>query len=127
MTLKKTIREYQGFLGLIGLIVGIFFTILGVFGVFLEKYTPKPIADMNNAIGNWIYWLLVVGVLMILFMGLYVWDRHKKIEEFKELIDTQSKSKFVKNIARLETLALILGPRYEEEFLEKEKQYKIRR
>ena len=127
MTLKKTIAGYQGFLGIVGLIVGIFFTVLGVFAVFLEKYTPKPIADMNNAIGNWIYWLLVVGVLMILFLGLYVWDRHKKIQEFNELIDTQSKSKFVKNIARLETLALILGPRYEEEFLEKEKQYKIRR
>lgn len=127
MTLKKTIAEYQGFLGIVGLILGIFFTILGVFAVFLEKYTPSPITKMNDAIGDWIYWLLVIGVLMILFLGLYVWDRNKKIKEFNELMDTQSKSKFVKNIARLETLALILGPRYEEEFIEKEKHYKIKR
>ncbi|MFO8110545.1 MAG: DUF3198 domain-containing protein [Thermoplasmata archaeon] len=127
MTLKKTIRKHQGILGVIGLILGIFLLVLGIFGVFLNDYSPKPISDLNAIVGNWTYWFLVLGALLILFLGIYVYDRYSKIKEFKELINTQSKSKFRKNIARLETLALTLGPEYEEEFLEKEEEFGIRR
>ncbi len=127
MTFKKTIRIYQGFLGVVGLIAGIFLLILGLFGVLLQDLSPQPITDLNKLVGNWTYWFLVVGALLVLFLGWYVVDRRLKIEEFDDLIDTKSKSKFVKNIARLETLALTLGPDYEEEVLEKEREYNIKR
>ncbi len=127
MSFKKTVRIYQGFLGVVGLITGIFLLILGLFGVFLQDISPGPITNLNELIGNWTYWSLVLGALLVLFLGWYVIDRYRKIEEFKDLMDTKSKSKFVKNIARLETLALTLGPDYEEEVLEKEREYRIRR
>ncbi len=109
------------------MIVGIILLILGFFGVVLSDVSPGPIATLNDMIGDWTYWFLVIGGLMVLFLGWYLADRFKKIKEFNELIDTKSKSKFVKNIARLETLALTLGPEYEERVIEKERKYNIKR
>ena len=51
----------------------------------------------------------------------------KKIKEFNELMDDTSKSKFIKNIARIETLALSLGKKFEDRVTAKEKEFKIKR
>ncbi len=127
MHLKKTIKKNQMTLGSIGLILGIILLTLGLFDVVLYDLSPQVITDLNEAVGNWTYWFLVLGGLMILALGWFVYDQNKKRKEFNELIESSSKSKFVKNIARLETLAVELGPDFEERVLEKEKEYNIKR
>ncbi len=101
--------------------------IIGLFGVFLQKYSPQFIKDMTSLIGNWKYWLLVIGAFLLIIFGWFIFDRYRKMKEFKELYETKSKSKFRKNIARIETLALTLGPEYEDKVIEKEEEYGLDR
>ncbi len=127
MKLKKKLRDNQIILSIIALIVNIYFLVLGLFGVVLTDYSPDSLLSMADAFGPWIYWLLVIGGFLTVVFTWYLIDLHLKIKEFKELIDTESKSKFIKNIARIETLALHLGSEYEDKVIEKEDEYNINR
>ncbi len=127
MKIKTFLYKKQIPLSIIALIAGLFLFILGLFEVVLTDYSPPIISDMGDAIGDWIYWLLVIGGFLTLIFGWLIIDRFKKMKEFKDLIETESKSKFIKNIARIETLALALGPQYEDKVIEKEEEFNIDR
>ncbi|MGM0404729.1 MAG: DUF3198 domain-containing protein [Thermoplasmatota archaeon] len=127
MKLKKKLRENQIILSIIVLIIGAYLFILGLFSVVLSDYAPEALLSMADVMGNWIYWLFVLGAFLTLAFSWNLVDIYLKIREFKELMDTESKSKFIKNIARIETLALHLGTDYEDKVIEKEEEYNINR
>ena len=127
MKLKKKLRDNQIILSIIVLIVSSYLFILGLFGVILTDHSPESLLYMADAVGNWIYWFLVLGGFLIIVFTYYIIDIYRKIKEINELMDTESKSKFIKNIARIETLALHLGSDYEEKVIEKEEEYNIDR
>lgn len=127
MNLKSIWHKHQIIISIVILVVSAYMFVLGLFGVVLKDYSPQAIIDMSSVFGNWIYWFLVIGGFFMIVFTWYLIDRYRKIKEFKELIDTKSKSKFIKNIARIETLALSLGPEYEEEVMEIEEEYNIDR
>jgi len=127
MKIKTFLYKKQIPLSIIALIAGLFLFILGLFEVVLTDYSPALVSDMGDVIGDWIYWFLVVGGFLTLIFGWLIIDRFKKMKEFKDLVETESKSKFIKNIARIETLALSLGPQYEDKVIEKEEEFNIDR
>ncbi|MGM0509913.1 MAG: DUF3198 domain-containing protein [Thermoplasmatota archaeon] len=127
MKIKTFLYKKQIPLSIIALIAGLFLFILGLFEVVLTDYSPALVSDMGDVVGDWIYWFLVIGGFLTLIFGWLIIDRFKKMKEFKDLVETESKSKFIKNIARIETLALSLGPQYEDKVIEKEEEFNINR
>lgn len=127
MNLKEIFRKHQIVISILIVIAGCYMLFLGLMGVVFDQYAPGAILDMANAIGDWLYWVLVIGGFLTAVFSWYLVDRYLKIKEFNELMDTESKSKFIKNIARIENLAISLGPDYEDRVMKKEDEYNIDR
>lgn len=127
MSIEKFLYKHQTILSYVALIVGGVMLIIGLMDVFLYDQMPGSVNDLTDSLGNWTYWFLVIGAFALIFSLWYVISRYRKIKEFNELMESMSKSKFRKNIARIETLALSLGGEYEERVIEKEKEYNIKR
>lgn len=127
MSLTSKLRKHQVILSLILLLIGAYLFILGLFGVVLKDISPQVITDLNETIGNWTYWFLVIGGFLTFVFTWYLIDRYIKLREFRGLIETNSKKKFLQNIARIEELAISLGPKYEDKVMEKEDEYNIDR
>ncbi len=127
MKFKKKLRDNQIILSIVVLIAGAYLFILGLFSVVLGDHAPDALLSMADMLGNWIYWLFVLGAFLTFAFSWYLVDLYLKIQEFKELMDTESKSRFIKNIARIETLAIHLGSDYEDKVIEKEEEYNINR
>ncbi len=99
----------------------------GLFGTFLSDYSPEPFTAINNVIGAWKWWLLVLGIILIFVFAIMIYLRIKRLKEFREIFDTESKSKFRKNVVRIEELAIKLGPEFEDKVVEKEEEFNIKR
>ncbi len=127
MSLERYLYKHQVILSLITLVGGLILFIIGLLDVVLSKYMPEPVTNFTSKMGGWNYWFLVLGGFATLVFGWYYIDRYRKIKKFNELIGSPSKSKFRRNIAEIETLALSLGDDYEEKVIEKEKEYNIKR
>ncbi|MFW6142331.1 MAG: DUF3198 domain-containing protein [Candidatus Saliniplasma sp.] len=127
MKLKKKLKDNQIIISIIVIIAGAYLFILGLFSVILSDYAPETLLSMSEIMGNWIYWLFVLGAFLTFAFSWYLIDLYLKLKEFEELMDTESKSKFIKNIARIETLAVQLGSEYEDKVIEKENEYNINR
>ncbi len=125
MSLKTSVRKHEFTISIIGTIVGVFLLLIGLFGAVLSS--PAALESITEPMGNWVWWALVFGIILVFIFALVIIFRYKNLQEFKDLYETESKSKFRKNIVRIETLALKLGPEYEEKVIEKEEELNIRR
>ena len=125
----RRFREFRLEFGMIILVAGILFTILGVWSFFLPSTPPAEpdfIYDLiKNKIGNWMVWILFWGPILLVVGAFYVGDTIRKYREFEKLIDTDSKAKFVQNQDRIEYLAWLLSARLEKQVQEKKKEFKI--
>lgn len=127
MKLKTSIKKHEFLISIIGICATAYMLIVGLFGTLLSDYSPGMFTTLNEAIGAWRWWFLVIGIFGTLIFALVIIFRYKNLKEFEELYETESKSKFRKNISRIETLALKLGPKYEEKVIEKEEEFNINR
>lgn len=91
---------------------GFLFTLFTVNHYFLRNSLPDFFLDIDNRIGPWIVWVAVIGPLLLLIGVFYFQDTIRKRREFRQLIDTDSKAKFVRNQARLVEIAQALGNEY---------------
>ena len=127
MNLRRAYKKNQFMISPILLIISAVVLVLGLFGTVLSNNAPGFLTEIEDTLGNWSYWLLLLGGLFTFIFAFVIIDLYRKLNEFKELFETTSKSKFIKNIARIETLALKLGPKYEEKVIDKEEEYNIDR
>ena len=119
------ITERKLMWGFILLIVGIPLTIIGVGGVFFLS-SLGPLADVVDGIGSWKFWLCLIGPALF-FIGLwYTYDTITSVREFNKYMDTDSKAQFVKNRDHLEELVWKLGTKYQDQYIAKKKEYRIR-
>lgn len=127
MSLKRVYKKNQFIISPVLLIVSAVGLLIGLFGTVLSGSAPGVLNEIENTLGNWSYWLLLIGGLFTFIFAYIVIDLYRKLNEFNELYETTSKSKFIKNIARIETLALKLGPKFEDKVIEKEEDYNLDR
>jgi hypothetical protein len=118
--------------GFLLLILGIILTILGIYGVFIfdENADPPPPSSMVNlmdSIGNWIFWCVLVGPVVLIAGGWYFFDNRQKRKEFRELMETTSKAKFIRNLDRAEFLAWKLTLEHQKQLIEKKKELHIKK
>ncbi len=127
MSWKTSYRQNEFLISIIAIIIGIFMLLTGLFGTFLSDYSLEPFTAINNTIGAWKWWLLVLGIILIFVFSIMIYLRIKRLKEFDDLFKTESKSKFRKNIVRIEELAIKLGPEFEEKVIEKEEEFNLKR
>jgi uncharacterized membrane protein len=114
--------------GFLLLILGIILTLLGILGVFIiNDDSPKYLKDLNDSVGNWIYWCILVGPVVIIAGAWYFFDNRQKRKEFKELMETTSKAKFIRNMDRAEFLAWKLTVDHQKQLIEKKKELHIKK
>jgi len=110
-------------------IAGLFLTIIAVLHYVLPAScsdSPDFACDLvQNKVGPWNVWVVVIGPILLLAGIFYLGDTIKKYREFNKLIDTDSKAKFVQNQDRIEYLAWLLSARLEKKIEEKKREFKI--
>ncbi len=127
MSWKTSYRKNEFEISIIAIAVGIFMLLVGLFGTFLEGYSPGVFTTINEFIGAWKWWFLVLGIILIFVFSIMIYLRVKRLREFDEIFETESKSKFRKNVVRIEELAIKLGPEFEEKVIEKEEEFNLKR
>ncbi len=81
---------------------------------------------LYNALGDWAYWLIIIGLILSLFGGYYITKFFGQLKEFKTLMDTPSRAKFIKNLDRIEELAWRLHPKYEAQVIDRKTKFNIK-
>ncbi len=127
MSWKTSYRRNEFVISIVAIITGIFILLIGLFGTFLSDYSPELFTSINDFIGAWKWWLLVLGILLIFVFTIMIYLRIRRLKEFDDLYETESKSKFRKNVVRIEELAIKLGPEFEEKVIEKEEEFNLKR
>lgn len=88
----------------------------------LKDY-PIPLVEQLN---EWAWLTLIIGGVIAIGGWLYYHDHNKNYKRFHELMDTDSKAQFVRNIDEIEELALDLGPDFERQVMEKRKEFRVK-
>jgi hypothetical protein len=88
---------------------------------FVDNQIPG-VDQLDNV--AWIT-LMIGGVIMIAGW-LYFNDHNKNFKKFSELIETDSKAQFVRNIDEIEELAVQLGPDFEKQVMDKRREFNVK-
>jgi aspartokinase-like uncharacterized kinase len=111
---------------------GLVMTVLTIDRYFLggsgsDSKLPDFLKDIDQRIGHWMIWIAFLGILVVLTGGWYFQDMIRKRREFRRLLDTDSKAKFIQNQKRVEELAYwYLGREYLRKVEEKKREFAIR-
>ena len=116
-------REFSALLVLVGGIL----SMIGIVGLIYQD-APEVLQIITDPFyNNNVYlWFVVAGPLLLIAAIYYFMKEIKMRKEFDELMDTNSKAKFVRNMDRVEYLAWKLPERYEIELYEKKKRLRIK-
>lgn len=122
----KIWREIRFPVSLLLAVLGLVFTISGVVWIFLRESKLGLLSKLAEFFGNWNYYLIIIGVV-ILFAGVwYAYDYISKKKFLLEEIKTDRKSELVKTKAKLEKIAKTLPRKYEKMLIEKEEELGLR-
>ena len=104
-------------------LIGLFISTAYFF--FLDSL-PDFLKGVCAAPGAWNYWIILLAIFGVIIGGWYLYDTVKKKRKFEELMDTNSKSKFTRNLPDLEDIAWYLGKDYEKRLEEKKKKLRVK-
>ena len=132
---KSFLTEYRLELGcLLGLLFA-FLTIAGVVEVWVLAGTEDDpnilpsylswLGDLSSPLGDWATWAVIIAPIGLIACVWWLYDYVKKTRELAKLIDTPSKAKFVRNMDDIEYLAWVLPKRYENQVIDKKKEFKL--
>lgn len=79
-----------------------------------------------QAAGNWNYWIFILSLIMAGIFAYYTYEWFRDDRFFNDILNSDSKSKFIKNMRDLEKIARKHGPSYEERLDQKKSAWKIR-
>lgn len=125
---NSVLTEYRLELGITLLIASAFATFIGILGVFMGRPLSGFWAifqDLIAPLGNWVYWLVILGLLGTIVALWWDLDYFFKVRKLKALSDTSSKAKFIKNLDDIEYLAWRLPKKFRIMVAEKKNELKI--
>ena len=108
------------------IIVGIALTIFCTLSLIHEEDTTGITRTVNDILGDWAYWIMILGIALLVIGSYYIYGYLKLLKEFNGLMDINSKAKFIKNLDRIEELAWRLHPKFEVKVLDKKKEFKVK-
>ncbi len=124
---KAFTKEFRFELSVLMLAIGVVLTFISAIGLFVPKLPAYLIGFQPaiKAIGPWLYWLLVIGPIMLVGGLWWFIDSVKKTLELTKYLKVESKAKFVKNLEEIEYLAWVLPRKYEDMVIDKKRQFKM--
>ncbi len=124
---KQFFVDYTLPLSAIGTITGGILTFIGVAGVFFESKDWVKNNPFFDRIGYWDLWALIGGSLLLIMAAFYLYDNLISRKKFKELTDTDSKSKILRNFEEIDELAYKLGTPFTIMWKDIKRKHKIRK
>ena len=124
MGIENFLHENKPGLSIIGITIGTPAVLIGALSLF--DGSTGIIGWANDLVGNWAFWLILAGFVLLVPGVYYLYSFRKDLKEFKELMKTDSKAIFIKNQDRIEELAWRLHPKYEKAVIKKKEKLKIR-
>ncbi|MCK4613844.1 MAG: DUF3198 domain-containing protein [Thermoplasmata archaeon] len=125
--LERFFRDFKLPISALGTITGAIFTFIGISGVFLDDRSWVKDNAFFDRIGNWDLWCLILGGLLLIMAGYYLYDYLISRKRFAELIDTPSKSKILHNFEEIDKLAYRLGSSHIVMWKDIKRKHKIRK
>jgi hypothetical protein len=123
---ENFVHENKPGLCVIGIILGIPAVIISTFSLLWKTGDTGILLWSNELLGNWAFWVVIIGLLLLVPGIYYLAVFIKQLREFNELMKTDSKALFIKNQDRIEELAWRLHPRYEKLVIEKKDKLKVK-
>lgn len=102
-TIKRFFQDHIKLFSALGVALGVILTILGYSYLFLDE--NNSLGKFTNESGDYIMWFLVIGPLLLIACLFYLIATIINLKKFEKLINTHSKSKFIKNLDEIEKLA----------------------
>ncbi|MDO9538254.1 MAG: DUF3198 domain-containing protein [Thermoplasmata archaeon] len=123
---KTFIHENKPGLCVLGIIFGMPMVLLSVLSINFKPGDTDIRLWANDSIGNWAFWVIILGFIILIPGIYYLWSFRSQLKEFKKLMKTDSKAIFVKNQDRIEELAWKLHPKYEKMVINKKTKLKVK-
>jgi hypothetical protein len=123
---ENFIHENKPGLCVIGIILGIPSVVVSVLSLLWKTGDTGILLWAHGFLGNWAFWVVIIGLLLLVPGIYYLAVFIKQLREFNELMKTDSKASFIKNQDRIEELAWRLHPRYEKFVIEKKDKLKVK-
>lgn len=121
------LREFRYELSALIFALGILGTAVSLTHYLFHEASPDWLRDIHAALGNYVFWVAILGFFALLIGGWYFVDTIRKDREFGRLLDTTSKEVFVKNLKRMEELAYYeLPSAYTKRLEEKKQEFRVR-
>jgi hypothetical protein len=128
--LKKSfgtfMKENQQGLSFALFAVSFVFMGLSIIAIFFSGKVTGGFKNFVDYVGEWKWWIIIASVILLCISIYLIYTYNKNLKKFKELMDTDSKAIFVRNIEEIEYLAFELGPAYESQVDEKKQNLKIK-
>ena len=124
--IENFLHENKPGLCLIGIITGIPAVVISILSLLYSDGDVGIVGWAHDLIGNWGFWLIIAGFILLIPGTYYLVIFYKQLKEFRELMKTDSKAMFIKNQDRIEELAWRLHPKYEKLVVEKKQKLKIK-
>jgi len=127
--MNKIIREHMLMLSAILFGIGIIMTVIGVLWYFMviqSNIVNSSLEEFSEKLGNWGWWILIPAPFILIAGGWYFSDQLLARRKVNEMISTNSKANFVKNISEIEEVVWKLPIKYRERFEKKKEKFKIK-
>jgi len=127
--MNKIFREHMLMLSAVLFGAGIIMTVIGFlwYFTFIQSNILNPsLEEFSKKLGNWGWWILIPAPFVLIAGGWYFSDQLLARRKFSEIISTNSKASFVKNVGEIEGVVWKLPKKYEVKFEEKKKKFKIK-
>ncbi len=115
---KPFLTERAQILASIFLVGGLVLSALGILGLTSD--------DMLK-LGDWNYWLVMIGVPLLLIGLIWLWMFLARVREFRKALQEKSKATFLKSMDETEYLAWRLPMKFEKELEAKKAEFNIRK
>jgi len=112
---NNTLTEYRMEIGVTLLILLGLASLIGILGAMTNNNLTGfwgTFQDLVAPFGNWVYWLAFIGPIGFIFSLWWILDFILKIRKLKDMINTESKAKFIKNQDDIEYIAWRLPRKY---------------
>jgi hypothetical protein len=126
ISIERFVHENKPGLCLLGIIFGIPSTAIGALAILYSTGDTGILLWANDLIGNWGFWAILVGLILLIPGAYYLAVFIKQLREFNELMTSDSKQHFIKNQDRIEELAWRLHPKYEKMVIDKKARLKVK-
>jgi heme exporter protein D len=123
---KGKIKELKIPISLVMIAITLFLTILTVIYFFSLLILPSEFSNFLSSSGGWAYYIFLVAFIGFLYFAYLLVQTVNDRRKFEELIASDSKSIFVKNVRDLDVIARRLGPSFKKRLENKKEQLRVK-